>query len=459
MRWVQSSAECVGILAAVLLAGCGSTPIADPVRREAHSMSGALPPAPVNRPAPPASEEFGALQNGIELAGVLRVAGERNPRIAAARARWKAAIEKYPQAVALPDPMVELGARYAQRQSGPKNWVYRFSQSLPFPSKLSVQGEVALHESEIARLQYEATIRDEFVEAKEACYELAYLAQAEETVAKVQELLERFAAFAAGELKVGATTLPESFRAQAQLAQLQYDRILVRELRETEQARLRSLLLLPPGTPLGPAAPPPFQPVTTDLPTLTARAEAHNQELQAAGRAVDKALAGLDLARQGRIPDFNFTVMAETPDTGKEPDEVEGTVGLNLPLQEGRNAARIREAQAMREAATADRVAEQSRVQAGTARLYFRMTNARRLVVLYRDSLLPQATQAMNAAEELFRAGKASFAAMTETAATWYNFQLAYHRAESDHAQAVGRLEQILGTTIEASPADAGGGR
>ena len=41
----------------------------------------------------------------LELPSLIRVAVDRNPKVNAAKARWQAIIEQYPQVTALPDPM------------------------------------------------------------------------------------------------------------------------------------------------------------------------------------------------------------------------------------------------------------------------------------------------------------------------------------------------------------------
>ena len=45
----------------------------------------------------------------LELPSLIRVAVDRNPKVKAAKARWQATIEQYPQVTALPDPMFMYG--------------------------------------------------------------------------------------------------------------------------------------------------------------------------------------------------------------------------------------------------------------------------------------------------------------------------------------------------------------
>jgi outer membrane protein TolC len=81
-------------------------------------------------------------------------------------------------------------------------------------------------------------------------------------------------------------------------------------------------------------------------------------------------------------------------------------------------------------------------------RLYFRLENARRLMELYQEELLPQAAKAMEIAETWFREGESSFSDFVETQAVWYNFQLALARASADYGKNLARVERLVGKSI-----------
>ena len=58
----------------------------------------------------------------LELPNLIRVAVDRSPKVAAAKARWQATIEQYPQVTALPDPMFMYGyyMRSVETRVGPQ---------------------------------------------------------------------------------------------------------------------------------------------------------------------------------------------------------------------------------------------------------------------------------------------------------------------------------------------------
>jgi outer membrane protein TolC len=107
----------------------------------------------------------------------------------------------------------------------------------------------------------------------------------------------------------------------------------------------------------------------------------------------------------------------------------------------------------MEHAAHATREQTGLQLRADLAKAYFSLSNSSRLVRLYRDTLIPQARQALQSAEELHRKGEMNLSGLLETTATVHNFELARLRATADYYQNVARIERLLGTAFELQPA------
>lgn len=406
------------------------------------------------------------LPDPLPLEAAISLAVERNPMARAARHRWEAALQKRPQAVALPDP--ELTATRFSPTADDEAMVEAM-QEIPWPGKLLIAGRVADREAEIARLGHEIALRDAIADVKEACFELGYIDRAMDVARAARALYERYAAIAAGGIDVGQTRLPEAFRAESQRAQLANDEIVLREIRAAQEERLRAALALPAGTQIGRIAEIDErmaleETAPWDLAQLTRRAEARNQELAAAGVAREKSRDEARLARRAPIPNLRvgatFIDMVGVP--GEEEYPIGLTAGINIPIWAGKYRAMAREAERNEEAAEAEREGRALGLRAELAEAYFRFNNARRLARLYRQTLLPQARQAQQSAEELQRNGMASMAAVLETTATVYNFELAALRATADFFQNLARLEKIVGEALpfqSAPTAKMGGAR
>lgn len=438
-------------LTLLLLAGCATRSPGAAAADAAvggSRLTGTTPAA--NDPAPAA---LPALGDKLVLADVLQLVATRNPAVQAAALRWRAASYQRGQVVALPDPTVEA-AYYVVR--GGESAEYAVRQAIPFPLKLTLAGKAADQETAVARLRYEAALRDALGEAKEVYFELYYLDRAAPVTEAVGTLYSRYAALAAAGTEVARPQLPETFRAESQRAQVGYDVALLAQQRATEADRLRALLALPPETPLGPTeelADPAA--LATQLPALQQLAAQYNQDLAAAGLEAERAHTQTRLARLAPIPDLMIGAGYKREVDHMSRNPISGIVGLSVPLWWGKYRAQAHEAEALEQAAQAEATGKGLELRAAVAGAYFRLATSERLVRLYRATLLPQARRALNSAEQLYGRGDANLAALLETTATVQNFELARLRASADYYQNVARLERLLGTALALQPAPA----
>lgn len=408
------------------------------------------------------------LSDRPSVRALLRLALERSPRVAAAREQVLAASEVSAIDSSLPDPKLLLGwyATSVETRVGPQEFVLGVQQGVPFPSKLRSRSELGATLARRQQVVYERAVRDILVEVLQAAHELAYIDEATEIAGRIASLLERYTT-AAAQMDT-ASALSELFRAETQRAQLDNDRVILRELRAVEVERILALLDLPTGTPVGTPDIERLPPVEASFEELLRIAQAHNQELMEAGLSLEAARLRTDLARKERLPDFTLgythIFTGDLPSSvGNPPGNGEDaqlfTLGLSLPIWANRNSASIRRAEALERAARAGRRDAALRLRMRLARAWFQVGNAQRLVRLYGEVLVPRAETAARTAEDLHAAGKGALAGTIETIAVLQNFRLAAARARSDYGQAVAALEAILGQPLRHRRRQEGGSK
>ncbi len=389
-------------------------------------------------------------------------AARKNPGVQAAWARSDAAGERRPQVTALPDPQLRLGwyAEPVHTAAGTQEFSVGIGQAIPGFGKRASAGRRADLTSEMARLSAEIRVRDVTVEVVRVFHELVYLRGALAVSVGVEEQALRLVQLAAGPAAgLRRTGLGEQVRAESFLAQLVYDRTALEELQLVEEERLRALLDLPAGTPLGPPRGLSLPAVDLGLAALRERALSSNQELRLDQVAVERAREAIVGARLERRPDLYLggrwiqtDGLSNSPLVENGEDAVFFELGISLPVWEGANRARVREAEHGLRAAVLAREERASRVRADLARQWWRATNTARLAELYRETLLPQAERAARAAEGLFESGDSSFAGLLETVVAWQHYRLATLRADADYGQALAELERLLGHPLEWQP-------
>jgi outer membrane protein TolC len=187
----------------------------------------------------------------------------------------------------------------------------------------------------------------------------------------------------------------------------------------------------------------------------------YQEEVQIAESQINKARARSGLAKYEYLPEFRlglFYAGIGKPDVAMQPqdagrDAVGVQFGISIPLWFGRNSSRVDEARAEAQRALSLKTAQVNNSHAQVRNLYFRLKNAERLIVLYRDQLLPQASQSMEIAETWFRERQGSFSDFLETEATYYNFQLSLARAKADYGKYLALTERLCGRSLtERSP-------
>jgi outer membrane protein TolC len=162
------------------------------------------------------------------------------------------------------------------------------------------------------------------------------------------------------------------------------------------------------------------------------------------------------LSNYTSLPDFNigaaYSQIGERDDVsglinnGKDAFSI--NIGINIPLNRGKNNAIKEQAKINQLRQVEDKKALKNRLNRKVKSLYFRLNNAYRQTVLYSKNLIPQANRAMQIAQLQYRENKGSIAAYLETQSTWLNFQLAYQRAVADYWKNLIELEKITGKKL-----------
>ncbi|MFH1954972.1 MAG: TolC family protein [Pseudomonadota bacterium] len=392
------------------------------------------------------------------MGDLIAYAYENNPSILEAREAWKAVVEDYRLTTGYPDP--ELRVTYfpepIETRLGPQDWTATLNQKIPFPGKLTKAGDVVEAEARVARIGLDRTVKGVIASVRLSYYELLYIRTAQEVAARNLDLLNHLR-------KVGETAyardraaLIDMVKAQSQVGQLRYDGILLDELERTEETRLNGLLNRPPEARIGRLVEQAFQPLAFDLEQLYRLAEANQDEIRTARAMVERAGARVDLARFENLPDFNlglFYASIGEPDMPVRPqnagrDALGVQFGMTIPLWFEKNRGRLGRAQAEMRKAQAAETDSINEIRTKVHQIFFRLQNANRLVVLYRDDLLPQAMRAIEIAETWYREGESSLSDFVETQSVYYNFQLSLARARANYGKYLARLEQLVGQTI-----------
>jgi cobalt-zinc-cadmium efflux system outer membrane protein len=394
----------------------------------------------------------------LMVVNLISYAYRTNPSIQAAREAWKIVIERYRVVTGYPDPQF-ISTYFPQpieTRLGPQDWNINLSQAIPFPGKLSKAGEVVQADAQIARLELDKAVRDVIVRVRESYHELLYIEEAKRVVAQNRDLVNHLRKVGETAYAQNRAALGDILKAQSQVAQLEYDALLLEDLERVEKARLNTLLNRPPAAGIGSLADEPPRPLVYKLDETYQLASQYQEEIRIAETQIKKAQKRIDLAYYENLPEFKFgffyagigkpDVAVQPKDAGR--DAVGVQAGLSIPLWFDKNLGRLSAARAdltRVQSVKRDRLNE---TFAEIRSLFFRIQNSERLIRLYRDELLPQAARSIEIAETWYREKQGSFSDFVETEAVYYNFQLSLARAKADYGKYLARLERVTGRSL-----------
>jgi len=409
-------------------------------------------------------DALGAIGPDSTLEECVAFAQEHSPAIEAALRRYEAAAEIGPQVAALPDPRVTYGVFITEVETrvGPQEQQVGLSQTLPSPGTLSQRRAQADRRAAAAHERLEATRLEVARRVTEAFVELAYLRRAVALTSENIDLLAQFERVARARYRVAAAGHPDVIRAQLELGRLEDRLRRLRDLRAPQEATLNAAMGRPARAPAPwPETVPSRVLDLEDAAVLEAMAQ-DNPTLRALLEEVEAERIGTTLARKQSVPDLTlgvtYTVVDDaiapnTPGSGDDP--VLASVSMNLPVWRGKYNALVREAVSRRLAAAGARADARTALEADAQRALFNHRDAHRRVMLFRDTLIPKASESLRASLTGFESGTTGFLDLLDTERTLLEFQLSLARARADRASALARLEALVGRplpTREESP-------
>lgn len=439
------------VVSAVLLTGCASrsTPKRPP-------LASHQPPTRVTEPSEGDIPGV-ALPENPRLVDYLRYASLKNPGLQAAFYHWRAALERVPQARALPDPRFNYGYFIEQVETrvGPQRQRFGISQTFPWFGKLRLQGNQAGEAAIAAQNSYEQAKLKLFFEVKDAYFELAYLRQAIQLSEENVELIKHLESVAQARFRTGSDATGV-VKAQLELGKLEDTLKTLRDLRKPLDARLNAALSRDSEAPLAWPSDIESRNVVFDDDSVIRRLQESNPELAKLDAKIRESEVRVSLAKKSFFPDLTLGVdyietgdarLAGVVDSGKDPVLITGSI--NLPLWLGKNRAGLKEAEARLAEASKGRENREHTLLADLKMALYRFRDAERKVSLFGDTLTPLAENSLGVAEQAYQAGRAGFLELIDAQRLLLDIQLSYQRAIADREQRLAQIEMIIGEDLD----------
>jgi len=375
----------------------------------------------------------------------------RHPSVKAAEAKVRRLMAKVPQAQALPDPKIKFSAgSMAETAAGRVDWMTGVEQALPFPGKLreiaaaaGKEAQGAAAELELARLDIAEQIRSAYWDYFMATETAAITTETRSALNLVRDSIDaRVAANQANQ--------NDQLRIATEFGKLEKVLVDARQAERSARARLNALLDRPGDAPL-PAPSARELGGRGELRALLAEAEASHPSVKAAQAQVEAFRHRLNSARLDRYPDFVVGLQhAAISDEGLAPmangrDQIFGTLGISLPLWQAPRRARVEEATAGIDEATAKVAAARSNLRFRVEDAWVRAQSADELIRLFDKQILPESKQAFDLVLTGYSAGTHSFVDILDSWRSWLGFQLQQAGNRAQLGKAIAALKSATG--------------
>jgi outer membrane protein TolC len=374
----------------------------------------------------------------------------RNRTVQAMLATWRAAGQRYPQAVSLEDPTFAstfAPASFASNQVQPA-YALQASQKIPWRGKRPLRGEQAQAEATGAREDVE-DVRLQMAEAARLAFYDYYLVRRQlelnaENLARLGEFRDT------ARDRYEANLVPENdlLEANLEVADAQRRQLELERIDGIAKAQINTLLHRDPGTRLPP--PPPELSACDEPPPaveLRAVALARRPDLAALAARIRADRAALALAYKDYYPDLELFGRYDSFWQPSSQRDLRSQVGLNmnLPLYRNRLNAAAREAmfQLSKRRAEFEQRVDDVNQEVQTA--YEQLRESRRAVDLYAGLSLPAARQNVAVAQAGYEAGREDFLRLVIAQRQFIHLRDKYQEAIANYHRRRAELERVVG--------------
>ena len=383
----------------------------------------------------------------------VRLALSANPQVKAAAAQYQSALHQIDQAYTPLDPQFSYASGGSQNGiKHPTSQTLSISESFQFPGKAWLQGDQAHRAAEIARLTYEASVREAGAQAQTAYYQALLDAALAETASENAATLDRVLKVAQVAYAANHVSQSDLISAEFDLCQATQTSYASRVAEANDEAALNEALGRDPRETLSLADSIKLEPLTSSMNALVEAGLQARQELLEAALSEKNAKTALTLARLEFLPDFNvglsqnrYFAASAAPVSGDTKDNGV-SIGFNLPVFFWfKQRQDVESARSLLDAARADRRSAELQTQTGIVTLYRTTRLAYDTAVLYRDSLIPLARQDFQVALIAYQSGKVDFTTVSSTLQRIYNARIGYLTAANQFLAGRVALQAAIG--------------
>ena len=389
----------------------------------------------------------------------INLALENNPELKSYKFQVDALERRIKQIGTPSDPMLMLGVAnlptnlsFAMDMMTMKE--IGIKQMLMYPGKYSLMSKMAQKDYEIAREVYELKRIEMIAEIKMLYFEIYYMTRAIEITKRSIDLLRDFVKITSTRFATGQGIQQDVLKAQVELSKMTDELIRMERKRKDLIARFNALLYRKPMDSV--YVPEELKLVEFSLAynEIERIAFENNPMVIAMRKMVEKDRFMNEFARKELIPDFEIRFSygqrsAIEPTGVKALDMLSFSIGLNLPVFFWRKQnLKVEETAIAIMQSEAKLLSVRNEISRMIQEALNEIEEKAKLIDLYKNGLIPQATQNLNIGLVGYQVGKIDFMTLVDNFMSLYKYQIQYEKVFSEYHGKLAEIEKLIGKRI-----------
>jgi outer membrane protein TolC len=373
---------------------------------------------------------------------------EVNPSLQAMLAAWSAAAQKYPQVIALDDPMLMYMVApesFSTNSPTPNSWALELRQKIPGPGKRGWRGEMAAWESHAAGWDAETTRRQLAATAKLAYFDYLLVHEQQRLNEDSLKLLNRLHELAQSKFENNLAPLQDTLQAEVEIGGRKLRTVELEQMRRVAAGRINTLLHRPAAAPLSPPAN--LNGDSFSLPSLdslTQTALEQHPDLAAKAARLAAEQAAVELAAKEFWPDVELFARHDTFWFDREQRTSIG-FSLILPVQRERRRAAVSESVARVNQRCHELQSQTDQVRFEVQSAHARLDESQRTLEVYRRDILPAAERNVSTTSAAYEANTAGLLPLVEAQRQLIDYREKAAEAAAEFHRRRAELERVVG--------------
>ncbi len=391
------------------------------------------------------------------LDGYLKLAAENNPELRSIFNQYLAALERMPQARALPDPtaMFNFFASPVETRVGAQRFGISLTQAFPWFGQLKSQENTA---AQLAKARYEAfeeTRNKLFFNVRGTYYDLYVLVAATNIMRENIRLLESFRQLANVRLESATGSAVDLLRVEMDLEELRNQLLFLEDSRIPIQARFNELVNT--GTPIDIIVPDTLATIafSENKSILLDSLVAQNPVLKSFEHEILSMDAEIDVAHKMGLPSFSLGAAytnvsprtdAEVPGNGKDMIMFP-QVGVSIPLYRKKYQSLVKEKEILQTSVSNLKENKENELKTSLENIWRDYSNAVRRVALY-QRLIRLANQSLDILVSQYSTAGSAFEELLRMDRQLLQYELELEKARADQNTFVAHINYLTGKQL-----------